>query len=128
MTLEGVNRRVERILIVVMILGLLAMFRPWVKELIGLFGPFAPVLLRYGFLAVFLSTVAYIVLTHCSVTDLRRAAGQKGAPLTAILIAMLVLYGFDVILHLSQDHRQAALLGMLHFVFAWPFGTGSAGG
>jgi hypothetical protein len=130
--LERNYKKLEKIIVLIMMLGIIAMFQPWFKNIVELFEPLAPearlgrtfkneiapIILRYGFYATFLSTVAFIVISHHSVEDLQKAFREKGVPLTLLLIVLPVLYGFIVLAHLSQAHYYAALLGVINVVCA----------
>jgi hypothetical protein len=110
--LERNYKRLERIIIVIMIVGIIAMFQPWFKNIVELFDPLAPearlgrtyrneiapIILRYGFFATFLSTIAFIV--------------------TFLLIALPVFYGFVVLAHLATAQYYAAILGVISFICA----------
>jgi len=52
---RGVYTRVERTIIVLMLLGMVGMFQPFV---IGLY--------RYGFLLLLFSTILFIIISHVS--------------------------------------------------------------
>jgi hypothetical protein len=52
---RGVYARVERTIIILMLLGMVGMFQPFV---IGLY--------RYGFLLVLFSTILFIIISHIS--------------------------------------------------------------
>ena len=113
-----------------MILGIIAMFQPWFKNFVELFQPLAPevrlgrtyrteiapVILRYGFYATFLSTVVFNVISHYSVEELQRAFKKKGKPLTFLLTALPVFYFFIIIGHLAWGYYYAALLGVVNFI------------
>jgi hypothetical protein len=130
--LESNYKRIERIIVVIMILGIIAMFQPWFKNIVELFQPLvpdvrlgrtytneiAPIILRYGFYATFLSTVAFNVISHYSVEELQKAFKEKGRPLTFLLIALPVVYFFIILGHLAWAHYYAALLGVVNFVCA----------
>ncbi len=130
--LEVNHKRAEKVIIAILVIGILAMFQPWFESLVSFFEPLAPeanltrtyrreiapIVLRYGFYATFLSTVAFIVLSHYSVEDLQRAFAEKGEPLTLLLIALPVIYGFSILINLAWAYPWAAVLGVFNFVFA----------
>ena len=129
---EKSYKRAEKIIIILMILGMLTMFQPWFRSVASLFDPLsaegdfgrtysreiAPMVFRYGFYIVLLSTVAFIVLSHYNVDELQRAVAEKGKALTWLLIALPVFVGFVLLINLSIGLNLAALLGVLAFVFA----------
>ena len=78
----------------------------------------APIILRYGFFATFLSTIAFIVLSHYSVEDLQTAFEEKGKPLTFLLIMLPVFYGFVVLAHLATAQYYAVILAVIGFICA----------
>jgi len=51
-------RRLERILITIILLSMLAFFQPWSRDVYA-----------RGFLVLLFSTLAYIILTHISLKD-----------------------------------------------------------
>ena len=125
-------KRLEKIIVALILLGIIAMFQPWFKSIVELFEPLAPearlgrtyknevapVILRYGFYATFLSTVAFIVISHYSYDDLRKAIKEKGLLLTILLVLAPVLYGFIVIANLAWAYYYAAIMGVFSVVFA----------
>ncbi|MEM7344143.1 MAG: hypothetical protein AAF485_07860 [Chloroflexota bacterium] len=129
---EAAYKRLERIIVTIMLLGIVAMFQPWFRNIVELFEPLAPdarlgrtfknevapIILRYGFYATFLSTVAFIVISHYSYEDLQKAVKEKGALLTVLLILLPVLYGFLTIGNLAWAFFTAALLGVFNVTFA----------
>ncbi len=130
--LETNYKRLEKIVIFVMIVGIIAMFQPWFRSMVELFDPLtpdtnlgrnfrqeiAPIIFRYGFYATFLSTVAFIIISHYDADDLRQAFREKGVPLTILLIFLPVVYGFVVIGHLAWAEYDAALLGVINVTCA----------
>jgi hypothetical protein len=66
---QKIYRRAERVIIVLMLLGMVGMFQPVV---LGLF--------RYGFLLLLFSTLAFIVFSHLSP---RRDAPVDAGPVSA---------------------------------------------
>ncbi|MEM7031580.1 MAG: hypothetical protein AAF629_18615 [Chloroflexota bacterium] len=129
---EQAYQRLEKIIVTIMLLGIVAMFQPWFRAIVELFEPlapearlgrtyreeFAPVVLRIGFWATFLGTVAFIVISHYSYEDLQNAALEKGVPLTSLLIMAPVLFGFIIIGHLAWAYYWAAIIGVFNIVFA----------
>ena len=130
--LERNYKRLEKIIIVIIIVGIIAMFQPWFKNIVELFDPLAPearlgrtytneiapIILRYGFYATLLSTIAFIVLSHYSVEDLQTAFKEKGKPLTFLSIVLPVFYGFVVLAHLATAQYYAVILGVISFICA----------
>ena len=128
--LEKNYKIAEKFIVVIIILGIIAMFQPWFKNIIELFQPLfpdvklartytnevAPVILRYGFYATFLGTVAFNVISHYSVEDLQRAIEEKGKLLTTLFVALPVVYFLIIISHLAWGHYNAALLGVVNFI------------
>ena len=129
---EASYKRLEKIFITVMLIGIIAMFQPWFTNVVELFEPLAPevrlgrtfkneiapIILRYGFYATFLGTIAFIVISHFSYEDLQKAFKSKGVPLTLLLIALPVVYGFIILAHLAWAQNSAAILGIINFVSA----------
>lgn len=125
-------KRLETIIVTIMLLGIIAMFQPWFRNIVELFEPLAPearlgrtfandiapVILRYGFNATFLSTVAFIVISHYSYEDLQKAVTEKGSLLTILLIFAPVIYGFITIGNLAWAYYWAAILGVVNVVCA----------
>ena len=130
--LEVNYKRIEKVIIIIMVVGIIAMFQPWFESLLKLFEPLAPeadlariyrrevapVVLRYGFYAAFLGTVAFIVLSHYRPEDLPRAFAEKGKALTILLVALPVIYGFSVLFNLAWAYFGATALGVINFVCA----------
>lgn len=128
---EQAYKRLEHIIVTLMILGIVAILQPWFRNIVELFEPLAPdarlgrtykneiapIVLRIGFYATFLSTVAFITISHHSYDDLRKAVTQKGAILTILLVLGPVLYGFIVIGNLAWAYYWGAILGVCNFVF-----------
>ena len=129
---EVAYKRLERIILIAIMVGIVAMFQPWFTAMVGLFEPLAPearlgrtytreiapIIFRYGFYITFLSTIAFIVISHYSVEDLETAVRKKGTILTILLIALPVIFGFSMLGELSRAHHTAALLHVANFVFA----------
>lgn len=129
---EQTYKRTEKIIIILMIIGMIAMFQPWFRSVATMFDPFtaegglgraysrevAPSVFRYGFYILLLSTVAFIVLSHYSVEELERAVAEKGKVLTWLLVLLPVYVGFALLINLSVGFNLAALLGVLAFSFA----------
>lgn len=125
-------KRLEQIFVAIMLVGIILMFQPWFNNIIELFEPFfpearlgriyrndiAPVILRYGFHAAFYGTVAFIVLSHYSHTDIQKAVREKGGWLTFLLIVAPIIYGFGVLIHMSWAHAWSAILAVFNVVFA----------
>jgi|GEM_PF-2652025 len=125
-------KRLEQIIVAIMLLGIVAMFQPWFRNIVELFAPLAPearlgrtytneiapIVLRIGFYAAFLGTVAFIVISHYSYKDLRKAVTQKGTLLTILLVLVPVLYGFLTIANLAWAYYLASFLGVFNVVFA----------
>jgi hypothetical protein len=130
--LEVNYRRLEKTVVILIFVGILAMFQPWFSNLVELFEPLlpearvgrtfhneiAPIIFRYGFYATFLSTVAFIVISHYTPKDLRYAFQTKGVALTLLLIILPVFYGFMLLGNLAWAYYTAALLGVVNFVCA----------
>ena len=128
-------KRLEQIIVTIMLLGIIAMFQPWFKNIVELFEPLAPdarlgrtykneiapMILLFGFWATFLGTVAFIVVSHYSHEDLRKATHQKGTLLTILLVIAPVMYGFIVIANLAWAYNWAAILGVFNVIFAIAF-------
>ena len=125
-------KRLERVFVIVMLIGIIAMFQPWFKNIVEIFEPLAPearlgrtfrneiapMIFRYGFYATFLGTIAFIVISHYSYEDLQKAFRSKGVPLTLLLIILPVVYGFTILAHLAWAQNSAAILGIINFVCA----------
>jgi hypothetical protein len=130
--LEINYRRLEKIVVILIFLGILAMFQPWFSSLVELFEPLAPearlgrtfrneiapIIFRYGFYITFLSTVTFIVISHYTTQELRQAFREKGKALTILLILLPVLYGFILLGNLAWANYYATLLGIVNFVCA----------
>lgn len=125
-------KRIEKIILTLIFIGIVAMFQPWFTSIVELFEPLAPdarlgrtftrevapVIFRYGFYATFLGTVAFIVISHYSIEDLQRAFQEKGVALTWLLILMPVVYGFALLGELSRGHNYATLLDVVNVICA----------
>ena len=125
-------KRTEKIIIILMLVGLIAMFQPWFSSVAGLFDNFAadanlgrmysreiaPTIFRYGFYILLLSTIAFTVLSHYSVEDLEQAITEKGKILTWLLIALPVVIGFTLLINMANGFNLAAFLGVFAFVCA----------
>lgn len=130
--LEVTYKRLERFILLAILVGIVAMFQPWFTAIVELFEPLAPearlgrtytreiapIIFRYGFYITFLSTIAFIVISHYSVEELETAVREKGALLTMLLIALPVIFGLSVLGELSRAHHTAALLHVANFIFA----------
>jgi hypothetical protein len=130
--LEVNYKRFEKTVIILIFVGILAMFQPWFKNLIELFDPLmpdvrvgrvytneiAPIIFRYGFYATFLSTIAFIVISHYTPKDLVYAFQTKGVLLTWLLIVLPVFYGFMLLGNLAWAYYTAAQLCVVNFVCA----------
>ena len=129
---EKTHQRIESIIVVLMIIGIIAMFQPWFVNIVELFEPFAPEadlgrlykddiapsVLRYGFFVTMLSTIAFIVFSHYSLEELERAYDEKGKALTYLLIAMPVISGFSVLGTLSNSMGWSAIGYVFGFIFS----------
>lgn len=124
-------KQVEKTIVILMLVGLLAMFQPWFQNVATLleglsaesdwgqlYGrEIAPTIFRYGFYTLVLSTVAFISISHYSVDDLQRAISEKGHTLTWLLVAMPILVGFTILINLSIGAGVAAFVGIFAFIF-----------
>ena len=129
--LERNYKRLESIIVILMVVGIFAMFQPWFVNVVELFGPLvpdtdlgklykedvAPAVLRYGFYTVFFSTIAIIVLNHYSVEELEKAIEEKGKALTFLLIAFPVISGLSVLVSLANSFGWSAIIWVLSFIF-----------
>jgi hypothetical protein len=127
---EKTHQRIESIIVILMIIGIIAMFQPWFVNIFELFEPLAPEadlgrlykddiapsVLRYGFYITMLSTIAFIVFSHYSLEELERAYDEKGKTLTSLLIAMPVISGFSVLGTLSASMGWSALVYVFGFI------------
>lgn len=125
-------KQVEKTIVILMLVGILAMFQPWFHNVASLVEGFlpeselgnvysrevAPTIFRYGFYMLLLSTVAFISISHYSVDDLQRAISEKGKALTWLLIAMPIIVGFTIVINLSVGAGLAAFVGIFSFVYA----------
>ncbi|MBK8902487.1 MAG: hypothetical protein IPM53_14970 [Anaerolineaceae bacterium] len=125
-------KQVEKTIVILMLVGILAMFQPWFQNAASwleglsagsewgqLYGrEIAPTIFRYGFYTVLLSTVAFISISHYSVDDLQRAINEKGQLLTWLLVAMPIIVGFTILVNLSIGAGLAAFVGVFAFIYA----------
>ncbi len=125
-------KQVEKTIVILMLVGLLAMFQPWFQNAASLLERFAagsewgrqygreiaPTIFRYGFYTLLFSTVAFISISHYSVDDLQRAISEKGHALTWLLVAIPVIVGFTILVNLSIGAGFAAFVGVFAFIFA----------
>ncbi len=125
-------KQVEKIIVILMLVGLLAMFQPWFQNAASLleglaagsewgrlYGrEIAPTIFRYGFYTLLLSTVAFISISHYSVDDLQRAISEKGQALTWLLVALPITAGFAILVNLSIGAGFAAFVGVFAFIYA----------
>jgi hypothetical protein len=125
-------KRLEKMVIILIFVGILAMFQPWFSSLVELFEPLAPearlgrtfrneiapFIFRYGFYITFLSTVTFIAISHYTPTELRQAFKTRGVPLTFLLIILPIFYGFMLLGNMAWAYYYAALLGVVNFVCA----------
>ncbi len=131
MTAQG-YKRLEQIIVTIMLLGIIAMFQPWFENIVELFEPlapdarlgrtyrneYAPIILRIGFWATFLGTVAFISISHYSYDELLTSSREKGTLLTILLVLIPIVYGFVVIANLAWAYHWAAIVGVFNVVFA----------
>lgn len=129
--LEKNYKRLESIVVILMVVGIFAMFQPWFVNIVELFSPLAPEtnlgklykediapsVLRYGFYIVFLSTITITVLNHYSVEELEKAIEEKGKALTFLLIAFPVISGLSVLVSLANGFGWSAIIWVLSFIF-----------
>ncbi len=129
---EKTQQRIETIIVILIITGIIAMFQPWFVNIVELFEPFAPeadlgrlykndiapTVLRYGFFITMLSTIAFIVFSHYSLEELERAYDEKGKALTYLLIAMPVISGFSILGTLSDSLGWSAIGYVFAFIFS----------
>ncbi len=129
---EQSYKRTEKIIIILMLVGLAAMFQPWFRSVAAWFDIFAvdadfgrlysrevaPMVFRYGFYILLLSTVAFTVLSHYSVEELNRALAEKGRLLTWLLIALPVIIGFTLLVNMANGFNLAAFWSVFAFVCA----------
>ena len=125
-------KRIEQVIVVIMLLGIILMFQPWFSSIVELFEPFfpdarlgrayrndiAPIIVRYGFNAAFYGTVAFIVISHYSHKDIQKAVREKGGLMTLLLIVAPVIYGFGVLIHMAGAYYWSAILAVFNVVFA----------
>ena len=129
---EQTYKRTEKIIIILMLVGMVAMFQPWFRSVAAwvdlisaeaefgkMFGrDIAPVIFRYGFYILLLSTVAFTVLSHYNAEELQRAEAEKGKALTWLLICLPVVIGFTLVINMSGGFNVAAFIGVLAFACA----------
>jgi hypothetical protein len=129
--LEKNYKRLESIIVILMVVGIFAMFQPWFVNVVELFSPLAPdtnlgklykddiapAVLRSGFYIVFLSTIAITILNHYSLEEVERAIEEKGKALTFLLIAFPVISGLSVLVSLANSFGWSAIIWVLSFIF-----------
>lgn len=125
-------KQVEKTIVILMLVGILAMFQPWFQNAASLLEglsaesewgrlysrEIAPTIFRYGFYTLLLSTVAFISISHYSADDLQRAISEKGHALTWLLVAMPIIVGFTILVNLSIGAGFAAFVGIFAFLYA----------
>jgi hypothetical protein len=125
-------KQLEKTIVILMLVGILAMFQPWFQNAASLlerlsaesewgrlYGrEIAPTIFRYGFYTLLLSTVAFISISHYSVDDLQRAISEKGHALTWLLVAVPITAGFEILVNLSIGAGFAAFVGIFAFTHA----------
>ena len=115
-----------------MVVGLLALFQPWFRNIAGWFDgladsgdaslvyreDIAPVVFRYGFFLLLASTLGFIIVGHYTPLMLRRALVAKGTGLTYWLIFLPLAYGVMVITSLAYGYGGGSVLGIIGAVAA----------
>ncbi len=130
--LELYYKRAEQIIIIVMIIGIIAVFRPWFSDLVGLFEGFAPdinlertfqretsvIIFRMGVYATLLGLIAFIFISHHTPTDFRDAFSEKGPYLASLLLALPLIYGIFVIENFAIWSGMGIILNVFNFICA----------
>ena len=127
---EQQYKRVEKMIVIFMVVGIFALFQPWFQSVVSLFDGLspetdlvrlysrevAPTIFRYGFYLLLLSTVAFTVISHYTPADLLQAMAEKGTILTWVLVVLPAIIGFTILGNLSVGAGTAATIGILAFI------------